>query len=113
MEIYQLRAFIAVARTGNMTRAAEHLHVTQSAVSKQLKALEEEFGAPLFERSAAGMTLSAAGKRLMPLAKRTLEATTELMSAAKLDPGPNLRNSQAGHDHRPRVDTTGRTVALV
>jgi DNA-binding transcriptional LysR family regulator len=84
VEIYQLRAFIAVARTGHMTRAAEQLHLTQSAVSKQLKSLEEELGAPLFERSASGMALSAAGKRLMPLAKRTLDAATELLSAAKL-----------------------------
>ncbi len=84
VEIYQLRAFIAVARTGQMTRAAEQLHLTQSAVSKQLKSLEEELGAPLFERSASGMALSAAGKRLMPLAKRTLDAATELLSAAKL-----------------------------
>lgn len=87
MEIYQLRAFIAVARTGHMTRAAEQLHLTQSAVSKQLKALEEEFGASLFERTPSGMTLSAVGRRLMPLAKRTLEAATELVSAAKLMQG--------------------------
>ncbi|WP_119154467.1 LysR family transcriptional regulator [Caldimonas tepidiphila] len=83
MEIYQLKAFIAVARTGQMTRAAEQLHITQSAVSKQLKALEEELGAPLFERSNLGMTLSAFGRRLMPLAKRTLDAAAELSSAAK------------------------------
>ena len=87
MEIYHLRAFIAVARTGHMTRAAEQLHLTQSAVSKQLKALEEEFGAPLFDRAPSGMTLSAVGKRLMPLAKSALEATTELMAAAKLIQG--------------------------
>lgn len=87
VEIYQLRAFIAVARTGHMTRAAERLHLTQSAVSKQLKSLEEELGAPLFERSASGMALSAAGKRLLPLARRTLDAATELMSAAKLIQG--------------------------
>lgn len=87
MEIYQLRAFIAVARTGHMTRAAEQLHLTQSAVSKQLKALEVELGATLFERSATGMVLSAAGKRLMPLAKRTLDAATELMTAAQLMQG--------------------------
>jgi len=70
-----------------MTRAAEQLHLTQSAVSKQLKALEEEFGASLFERTPSGMTLSAVGRRLMPLAKRTLEAATELVSAAKLMQG--------------------------
>src|SRR6185369_2621606 len=84
MEIYQLRAFVAVARTGHLTRAAEQLHLTQSAVSKQLKALEEQLGAPLFERSASGMTLSVVGKRLMPLAVRTLEAAAEITSTAKL-----------------------------
>lgn len=87
MEIYHLRAFIAVARTGHMTRAAEQLHLTQSAVSKQLKGLEEEFGAPLFDRGPSGMTLSAVGKRLMPLAKQALEATHELIAAAKLIQG--------------------------
>lgn len=87
MEIYQLKAFVAVARTGNMTRAAEQLHLTQSAVSKQLKALEEEFGAPLFERGPAGMSLSALGKRLMPLARQTLDAAAELAEAAKLMQG--------------------------
>jgi DNA-binding transcriptional LysR family regulator len=84
MEIYQLRAFVAVARTGHLTRAAEQLHLTQSAVSKQLKALEEQLGAPLFERSASGMTLSIVGKRLMPLAVRTLDAAAEITSTAKL-----------------------------
>lgn len=87
MEIYQLKAFIAVSRTGNMTRAAEQLHLTQSAVSKQLKALEEEFGAPLFERGPAGMSLSALGKRLMPLARQTLDAVAEMAAAAKLMQG--------------------------
>jgi DNA-binding transcriptional LysR family regulator len=83
MEIYQLRAFAAVARTGHVTRAAEQLHLTQSAVSKQLKALEEELGGPLFERAATGMVPSAVGKRLLPLAQRTLDAAAELTSAAK------------------------------
>lgn len=83
MELYQLRAFIAVARTGQLTRAAEHLHLTQSAVSKQLKALEEELGGPLFERSAAGMSLSVVGRRLMPLAVRALEAAADITTTAK------------------------------
>ena len=83
MEIYQLRAFVAVARTGHMTRAAEQLHLTQSAVSKQLKALEEELGGPLFDRTTAGMLPSAFGKRLLPLAQHALDAAVELTEAAK------------------------------
>jgi len=87
VELYHLRAFVALERTGHMTRAAEQLHLTQSAVSKQLKALEEQFGAPLFERAPAGMTLSAMGKRLLPFAQRTLEAASELQAAARLMQG--------------------------
>lgn len=83
MEIYQLRAFAAVARTGHVTRAAEQLHLTQSAVSKQLKALEEEWGGPLFDRTPAGMVPSAIGRRLLPLAQRTLDAAGELIQAAR------------------------------
>jgi DNA-binding transcriptional LysR family regulator len=83
MEIYQLRAFVAVARTGHVTRAAEQLHLTQSAVSKQLKALEEEWGGPLFDRTTTGMAPSAAGRRLLPLAQRTLDAADALATAAR------------------------------
>lgn len=83
MEIYQLKAFVTVARTGHVTRAAEQLHLTQSAVSKQLKALEEELGSALFDRTPAGMAPSAAGKRLLPLAQRALDAALALAAAAK------------------------------
>jgi DNA-binding transcriptional LysR family regulator len=83
VEIYQLRTFIAVGRTAHLTRAAEQLHLTQSAVSKQIKALEEEFGVLLFERSPLGMALTAAGRQLLPVAARIVDACAELTSAAK------------------------------
>jgi DNA-binding transcriptional LysR family regulator len=54
MEIYQLRAFLAVARHGHLTRAAEQMHISQSAVSKQIKALEDELGVVLFARTSSG-----------------------------------------------------------
>jgi DNA-binding transcriptional LysR family regulator len=56
MEIYQLKAFLAVARVGHLTRAADQLHITQPAVSKQIKALEEELGVLLFDRLPTGMS---------------------------------------------------------
>ncbi|MGU7782636.1 LysR family transcriptional regulator [Burkholderia sp. PU8-34] len=83
MEIYQLRSFLSVLRVGHLTRAAEQLHLTQSAVSKQIKALEDELGLTLFIRSPSGMTLTPAGKRLAPLAKRTVDAATELANLAR------------------------------
>ena len=59
-----LRYFTAVAQEGNLTRAAERLFVSQPALTKQIKQLESQLGVPLFSRSRAGMTLTAAGQAL-------------------------------------------------
>ena len=83
MEIYQLRTFLAVARVGHLTRASEQLHITQPAVSKQLKALEEELGVLLFDRLPTGMALTKAGEALLPHAERTLFDAVELLNTAK------------------------------
>lgn len=84
MELYQLRTFVTVAEEGHLTRAAERLHISQPAVSGQIKALEQEFDARLFERSPGGMTLTKAGRDLLPLAERALQAANDLKSAARL-----------------------------
>jgi DNA-binding transcriptional LysR family regulator len=64
MEIYQLRTFVAVAQQGHLTQAAEILHLSQPAVTAQIKALEEELGLALFERTAGGVLLTKAGAML-------------------------------------------------
>ena len=56
-----LRAFEAVARKLSFARAAEELHVTKAAVAQQVRALEQEIGAPLVERSGRGLALTEAG----------------------------------------------------
>jgi LysR family glycine cleavage system transcriptional activator len=58
-----LRAFDAAARAGSLTRAAESLHLTHGAISHQIKALEEEFGVKLVERSGRGIRLTGEGER--------------------------------------------------
>ncbi len=83
MESYQLRTFLAVARLGNITRAADQLHLTQPALSKQIKALEEELGVLLFTRLPSGMALTSSGQLLLPQAERALHAATELLNQAK------------------------------
>jgi DNA-binding transcriptional LysR family regulator len=72
MDITQLRAFIAVAREANLTRAAEQLHVTQPAVSLQIKSLQAQLNLQLFSRTASGMRLTEAGVKLLPLAERVI-----------------------------------------
>ena len=62
--------FEAAARTLNFTKAAEELFITQSAVSKQLKVLEQQLGVSLFERRARALTLTDAGRALLgPVSK--------------------------------------------
>ena len=85
-----LRIFVAVAQSGNVTHASERLGRTQSAVSMQVRKLEDSIGATLFERGPRGVTLTADGKRLLPYARRIVglvDETTAAMRSAPLD-GP-------------------------
>ena len=83
-----LRTFVAVADSGNFTRAADQVGRTQSAVSMQIKRLEESVGEPLFAREARGVSLTAKGGQLLPNARRIvalLGETAALMNAHALD----------------------------
>ena len=68
-----LRAFEAAARLSSFTRAAAELHVTQAAVSHQVRLLEEQLGVKLFERTTRRLGLTAAGQRLLPAASAAFE----------------------------------------
>jgi DNA-binding transcriptional LysR family regulator len=70
MDLKQLRAFVTVADTGNVTRAAQLLNLVQPAVSRQLRLLEEDIGVELFQRERHGMVLTEAGKALLVYARR-------------------------------------------
>ena len=70
MDAADLRIFEAVARLGGMNRAAAELHTVQSNVTARIRVLEDELGTPLFERHSRGVTLTAAGQRLLPYAAR-------------------------------------------
>lgn len=88
MELTDLQTFAAVARTGGITRAAEQLNTVQSNVTQRIKALEAEIGAALFERHSRGMTLTGAGRRLLPYAQRMAALSREAMLAARDDGEP-------------------------
>jgi len=72
MQLQQLSYFAAVAEVRHFTRAAETLRVAQPSLSKQIRALENELGAPLFSRARGNITLTPAGEALLPLARRIL-----------------------------------------
>jgi len=73
MELRHLRYFVAVAEESNFTRAAARLHVTQPALSRQIRGLEEELGVELMIRSSGKASLSPAGRALLPDARQILE----------------------------------------
>lgn len=73
MEIRVLRYFLEIARTGNMSRAAEALHVSQPTLSKQIKELELELGRKLFRRGSAGLSLTDEGMLLRKRAEDILD----------------------------------------
>lgn len=82
MELYQLRTFMAVAEEGNFTRAGKRVHATQPAVSAHIKALEQELGVQLFDRTPRGVELTAAGSELIEDAIEVLAATEKLQARA-------------------------------
>ncbi len=77
-----LRAFVTVAREGNVSRAARRLHLSQPAVSLQLKALADHTGLRLFTRTPQGMALTHDGAALLPMAERALAALADFGQAA-------------------------------
>lgn len=72
MDIRHIRYFLAVADSGSVAAAARQLHIVQPALSRQIRDLEEELGAPLFSRSAKGVELTAAGEQFALDARRLL-----------------------------------------
>ncbi|MDE2261795.1 MAG: LysR family transcriptional regulator [Gammaproteobacteria bacterium] len=73
MNLHHLSVFLAIARTGSLTAAAHKLHISQPALSRELKAFEDRLGVTLFERHAKGMRLTQAGEVLRRYAERLFE----------------------------------------
>ena len=89
MDLRQLRYFVAIAETGSFSAAASALHIAQSALSRQVQALEEACRGPLMERSARGIILTEAGELLLIRARYLLaEAASAITEVSELNNEP-------------------------
>src|SRR5210317_13662 len=79
LDLGTLRSFVTIAETGSMTRAASRLFMTQSAISMQIKRLENSLGLSVFERSAQGMSPTTEGEQLLNFANQMLALNDEAM----------------------------------
>ncbi|MGI9382863.1 MAG: LysR substrate-binding domain-containing protein [Methyloligellaceae bacterium] len=132
MDAADLRVFEAVARLGAMNRAAAELNTVQSNVTTRVRLLEEELGAPLFHRHARGVTLTAAGQRLLPYATgvarliadafravaddgrpKGLLTVGSLETAAAMRLSPILADYAAAYPEVDLVLRTGTTAELI
>src|ERR1700710_2258934 len=81
IDVDQLRTFIAIVETGSFTKAADVVHKTQSAVSMQMKRLEERLGRPVFARDGRASKLTEDGERLLDYARRIVKLNVEALAA--------------------------------
>lgn len=83
LNFHHLRYFWAVAKEGNLTRAARQLHVSQSALSAQIKQLETDLGQPLFQRTGRTLTLTEAGQLALSYAEGIFASGNELVEVLR------------------------------
>lgn len=88
MDVADLKVVDAVARHGSMNKAASELNTVQSNVSSRIRSLEDELGVALFQRSAKGVQVTPAGRRILPFAARLSKLLTDASSAARDDGHP-------------------------
>ncbi len=105
MTLAQLRAFLATARLGSYSRAAESLHLSQPAVFMQVRALERWAGEPLLERSGRSLRLTPAGRNLLPYAQQICQLADEAQGVAG-----ELRGLKRGAVSVCAVSTAGAYV---
>jgi len=85
VSLSQIRYFVAVAEEGNVGRAARRLHVAQPPVTRQVRALEDEIGRQLFQRTPRGMTLLPAGRVFFDHARVILAAVDRALLATRVE----------------------------
>lgn len=92
MDCKWLEDFLALSQHGNYSQAAAQRHITQPALSRRIKALEEVLGVPLFDRTTTPVTLTHYGERFEPYARHVLSTLTEARhELAAMMPATDIR----------------------
>ncbi|MBI3166054.1 MAG: LysR family transcriptional regulator [Anaerolineales bacterium] len=105
MDIRKIETFLCVAQTSSLSEAAKQIHLSQPAVSHQIKMLEEELAVELFIRSNTGLKLTEAGHLLLPYARRLMRDTNDLREMMA-----SLKNNETGDLRIACSSTSGRFV---
>ncbi|BEV73422.1 LysR family transcriptional regulator [Paludibacterium sp. THUN1379] len=98
LNFHHLHYFWAVAREGHLTRAAERLHVSQSALSSQIRQLEAQLGQPLFEREGRSLSLTETGRMVLSYAESIFSLGKEMMAALDNHRAAGIRRLRVGSD---------------
>src|SRR5215470_1068193 len=83
MKLNEIEAFVSIARAGAVTRAAARLHRSQPAITRRIKLLEDQLGAPLLERRPGGVAVTEVGRAFLPYAETALSALRDGEHAVK------------------------------
>lgn len=110
MEIYQLRTFVTVAKEGSITRASELLFLSQPAVSAHIKAMEDELGLVLFERTPRGMSLTGNGAKLVGKAEQMIAMQRDFIDEARRIKGRVSGKIQLGSNRSTSAQVLGRLL---
>lgn len=111
MDLTQLRTFVAVAQESHMTKAAERLHLSQPAASAHIKALEDEFGFRLFERTNKGLVLTPKGTVLFKKAEMLLAQASEIKHTAMSMGGAAIGRVVLASSADPTFNRVGELIA--
>lgn len=104
MELRHLRYFVRVAEEQNITRASQRLHVSQPALSRQIRDLEEELGISLFERTAKSVRLTDAGRIFLEEARAVLQRAADAVRAAQAMAAGSKGELHVGYSPSPTVE---------
>lgn len=110
MEIYQLRTFVTVAREGSITRASELLFLSQPAVSAHIKAMEDELGLVLFERTPRGMSLTGNGAKLLAKAEQMIVMQRDFVDEARRIKGRVSGKIRLGSNRSTSAQVLGKLL---